>query len=207
MGSMLRAGALALGLLSCVQGCVESNDVAPAKTSAVRFAVAGDASLAGVRVGQVRTVAQQVNVAEPLFVGFDDGRALVTYASAHHAREDARSAGIDGVGLALDPDTLQPLATTPRAYPPRAKGQPPANLSSAHASVTLKDGRTMNVWTDEATGHVLADVDGSTPQTIWSGDAIGAPHAATADGQHVVVAFATGTENGFDLVAMSLEAR
>ncbi|HEY8075665.1 MAG TPA: hypothetical protein VIF62_16180 [Labilithrix sp.] len=182
--------------MSFVQGCVEANDVAPAKTSAIRFAVEADT---GVRVVATRTVAQQVNIAEPLFVGFDGGQAVVTYATATQPER--------GFALTLDADSLELLVRVDRTYPRRANGQRPAHQSSAHAAVSLRDGRTLNVWTDDATGHVLADVDGSMPATIWTGDAVGAPHAVTSDGQRVVVAFSTSAENGFDLVAISLEAR
>jgi hypothetical protein len=192
VSSKLRAGALACGLLSFVSGCVEQAPSRPA----IQFAVA-DSAGAGVHVEATRTVASRVNVAEPLFVGFEDDHALVTYAQRR----------LEGAALALDEGTLAPISQTAWTYPGRAKGGPAAHLGQTRATVALEGGRTLFLWTDGDTGHVLAEVDGSYPVTIWAGDAVGAPHAATRDGRHVVVAFATSTENGFDLVAMSLEAR
>jgi hypothetical protein len=79
-----------------------------------------------------------------------------------------------------------------------------AHLERTRASVPLRDGRSLSVWTDDESGHVLAEIDGLLPEVLYGGDAVGSPHAATADGEHVVVTFAATTENGFDLVEIML---
>ena len=189
-----------VGFAAFASGCVEQSgvQVQPARP-AIQFAVGADvaASRGGIRVGAVRTVASQVNVAEPVVLAVEDGRINLTYARR----------GLEGASIALDPEALAPLASTPHTYPARAKGEPPANVATGRATVVLDSGRTMSVWIDEESGHVFAAIDGAPAVQVWGGDGIGAARAVTTDGQRVVVAFTTSTENGFDLVAMSLDAR
>lgn len=194
--SLVRRAVAALVVVIAAPACVEQNDVKQTATPSIHFAVETDSVLSGMRIGALRTIASSVKISEPHFVGFEDGRAVVTY--AHHQHEAS--------AVVLD-DSLMPVSEESRTYPPRPKSEPAAYLAQSRATVPLRDGRAFTVWTDDATGHVMAGVDNLLPVVLYGGDVVGCPHAATTDGQHVIVTFAATTEHGFDLMAAQVEAR
>jgi hypothetical protein len=191
--SFVRQAVVALVMLALAPACVEQNDVKPTSTPSIHFAVESDAVLSGMKIGPVRTIASSMNVGATHFVGFDDGRAVVTFAQSEHKAK----------AVTLD-DSLATVSESPRSFP---KTDSQAYLATARATVPLEGGRSFTAWTEESTGRVLAQIDQLLPVVVYGGDVVGCPHAASADGKRVIVTFTATTEHGFDLMATSVDAR
>ncbi|CAN5925667.1 hypothetical protein BH11MYX4_BH11MYX4_39650 [soil metagenome] len=157
------------------------------------------------RVGEARVLTSKVNLQEPIMVGVEGSDVTITVAAQGHR----------GWTFALDPEALAAHAVTPYDYEDHPRRPQLGCLVQDPDRLKLRDGRTLGVWTDEATSRVVAqifDAEGlaSGPEVTVSrpaADVIGAPRAVTSDGRHVVIAYFATADAGFDLVARSLEAR
>lgn len=157
------------------------------------------------RVGEAHVITSKVNLQEPIMVGIDGSDVTVTVAVRGHR----------GWTFALDPQALAAHSITPFDYEDHPRRAQLGCLEQSPDRLQLRDGRTLDVWTDEATSRVVAqmfDAEGaaSGPEVSVSppaAEVMGAPRAVTTDGRHVVVAYFATTDAGFDLVARSLETR
>lgn len=183
---------------------------ASGERASVRFAVSTSAADLGVvpvvRVSEVRTLSDHVNLLQPILTG-TSGRD-VTITVAH--REQA------GETFTMDSSSLESRAVAPYAYAarPSRRAPAPALLGDAPASVALQDGGSLSAWTDEASSRVF--VQAFDANGAWRGSpvpvspegmaAFGAPQVVTSDGRRVVVAFFASNEERFKLVAASVES-
>ena len=149
-----------------------------------------------------RTVSEHVNLREPITLEIVDGRVVTTFAVR---QRDARM-------VALAPRTLAVEASTPFTLAPHPPVDPAPYLVARQPRVRLRDGGTFTVWTCGSghvwgqlldrrgapldRGHVLTD-----PETL----VIGAPYIASADGEHVVLLYFSGGEEGSALMATELD--
>jgi hypothetical protein len=175
--------------------------------ASIRFAMsttAADAAIVPtVRVREVRVLSNHVNLQEPVLMGSDGDEVTITF--AHRRRE--------GETLTLEPTLLEPRAAVPHSYPAQPRGPAAPLLAASPSNVVLDDGSSLSCWTDTASSRVL--VQAFDPSGAWRGAPVaispdglavyGAPHVATPDGRHVVVAFFASDEERFQLVAASLE--
>jgi hypothetical protein len=109
--------------------------------------------------------------------------------------------------------SLAARAVVPYSYPVRPRGSAVPLVEAAPASVVLEGGGSLSCWTDAASSRVLVQVFDASG--AWRGSPVavspdgmavfGAPHVASPDGRHVVVAFFASDEERFQLVATSLE--
>lgn len=173
----------------------------------VRFAVsttaAESAIVPSVRVREVRVLGTQVNLQEPLFMASSGADVTVTF--ARRSRH--------GETLALAPISLEQHGAVPYSYAAPSRGPGVPSVDAVPERVALEDGGSISTWTDEGTRRVLVQLFSSTGACRGSAVAVspegmevyGAPHLATADGRHVVVAFFASDEERFKLVAASIE--
>jgi hypothetical protein len=111
----------------------------------------------------------------------------------------------------LDPVTLQVLSAETTG-PSEARREP----ASGSTRVVLDGGRAVVCWTEqgadggrramaqlwEANGHLLGP---AVPISPPDADVLGAPRAASSDGRHAVVTFASTSGGTFELRAVALE--
>jgi hypothetical protein len=152
-------------------------------------------------VAAARTVSEHVNLREQVTLEIVDGRAVTTFAVRQ------REARI----VSLAPRTLAVEASTPFTLAAHEPYEPAPYLVPRQPRVRLRDGSTFTVWTC-GSGHVwgqLLDRRGAPrdhgyvltdPATL----VIGAPYVASADGEHVVLLYFSGGEEGSSLVATEL---
>jgi hypothetical protein len=177
--------------------------------STLRFAVSAPSdavtqpSAPAVRVGSARVLSRRVNLLQPLELGALGGNVTVTFAVRQ----------LDGTTLSLDPESLAERGAIGHAYPPHAKHAAPPLSAPGAATVSLASGGAISCWTDDESGRVLAQVFRSDGTWIGSPvavspegmDVFGAPRLVAAGGRRAVAAFFVSTEEGFRLVAVSLE--
>ncbi len=185
----------AIGML--VLGCAPA-----ASTTEIRFAIPSPATGPAVRVGEAVVLTSHVNLQEPIAVATAGPDVSVTAAGRGH----------HGWTYTLDPVALATRSLTAFEYADHACGAHPGQRQDAER-IRLHDDRTLGVRIDAPSSRVIAqifDVDGAAhgPEVTVSGDAdaIGLPHAASADGRHVVITYVTSNEAGFSLVARAVEA-
>jgi hypothetical protein len=198
------AAVIAAPLLLALSAC---SPAASSDAGSVRFAVSTSAADVGivpiVRVVDVRVLSNHVNLQQPILMGADGDDVTVTF--AHRQQQ--------GETFTIVPTSLEARATAPYAYPARARGAAPPFLAAEPSSVALDDGGSLSCWTDEASSRVL--VQAFDARGGWRGSPVavspdgmavfGAPHVATSDGRHIVVAFFVSDDERFELVAASLE--
>jgi len=188
-------------LVACATlGCAET-----APSSSLRFAMWSSApSPATIRVSALDVVDTRVNLQEPVVLDVAGADVTITFARRQR----------DGIRVAIDPTTLESRAAHAVDYPAHAKMNAPPYLSPEKTTVALAGGDRMTIWTDEPSRRVY--VQTFAPNGAARGepvavspadmDVVGVPRAATADGNHVVVAFFAARLAGFELVAASLDA-
>ena len=193
-----------LPLAAAAFGCARVDDVTQARTPVVSAARVLDPSAASTpRVGDVRVLSGRVNLREPLRVNPDGDGVTVTFGVGPRA----------GATVALDPQSLEARQVTPFAYPSHSASTPPAYLPITSTRVSLEGGGMLECWNDQESSRILAqayDASGAPRGEqiaipVEARHAFGAPHAATVDGRHVVVAFFASDETGFALVAASVD--
>jgi hypothetical protein len=179
------------------------------RASTLRFAVStttaatATAAAPPIRVGEVRVLSRHVNLQEPILLGAAEGNVTITF--AHRQRE--------GSTVALNPTSLEPNSVTAYTYSEHVKRARPPFLALDLSRVLLANGGSMSCWTDSESSRVLAQAFGADGTWVGSPiavspegmDVFGAPQVVVADGRHVVAAFFASTEDGFELVAASLE--
>ena len=183
-------------------GCAETTP-SDVQSPALRLALAAPSSAPSVRVVDLRVLHRTVNLMQPLAMEAAGNEVSVTFAMRQR----------QGIQLALDPVTLEARVAGPVTYPERPEGATPPYLDQKPVRVALAGGETMEVWTDTASGHVLAqsfDAQGvgrGEPVIVSLADesVLGAPRAVTSDGRRVIVTFFASRREGFELVAASLE--
>lgn len=192
--SVIVASALSCALVVLTTGC----------SSTRSHSVGGDlafppsATNHPVKVGDMRIVERKVNLMEPVMVGFAGGDVGITV--ARHGR--------DGVNVSVDPTSLEARTTAPFEYGTHDRRRHPPCQERNATTVPLADGASLAIWNDAATGRLVARYSkGGGPIAITPEDVsvIGGAEAATTDGRHVVVTFFGGNEQGFHLMATSLE--
>lgn len=162
-----------------------------------------NSSSPALRVAVVRVLSRRVNLQEPLLLGTSGGSVTVTFARRER----------DGATLAMSPESLEERDVTPYAYASHAKGATPPFLAADPPRVRLANGGSVSCWTAEESGRVLAQAFSADGTWIGSPLAVspeamnvfGAPRLVAAGDHHAVVAFFVSTEDGFELVAASLE--
>lgn len=188
--------------LSAAAICFSFVACAPARAPGeLGFAISNGAQ-AGARVGEPRVVSSKVNMREPLVLTGLEGEVTMTFGV--HGRR--------GVTLTLAPDSYQARLITPFVYGESATGKPPLHGLAEVTRVALRHG-TFACWTEDGTHRALARISGTDgsqvgPELVISGpalDVVGPPQAATADGEHVLVAFFAATDGPFQLVATWLD--
>jgi len=155
-------------------------------------------------VNDVVVLERTVNPQEPVTVGTTGDHVRVTFA-VH---------GLHGVSFVLDAESLVPHLTEPFEFEAHTLGRPPPFLPLYPVIVQLHEGRSLAVWTDDATGKVVGQNRGTdglaegarVPVSPPGVVAFGAPRAASPDGRHVVVAFLAVVDEHFELMAATLEA-
>jgi hypothetical protein len=178
----------------------------------VGFAVsttASSASAPAIRVSQPRVLSHHVNLLEPVLLGTPAGAdaaptdVTITFALRGH----------EGATFAVDAASLNVRTAKLYTYPPHAKRATPPVFTLAPSRVALEGGASISCWTDQETGRAFAqvrDANGSSrgePVAVSSPGMtlFGEPQAVTSDGRHVVITFFASDEDGFALVAASLE--
>lgn len=150
------------------------------------------------KVGDVRIVQRKVNMMEPVMVGFTGGDVGITVARQ----------GREGVNVMVDPTSLETRTMTPFAYGPHARRRRAPCHERDATTVALADGASLAIWNDAASGRLVARYSGGggpiaiSPEDV---EVIGGPETRTTDGRHVVVTFFAGNEEGFHLMAASLD--
>jgi hypothetical protein len=187
-------------------GCTPAaNSAAPLAPTGLGFAITSSPSAGPtMRVHQTRILTSKVNLQEPVLLAAQGSDITVTAAMRGHR----------GWTFTMDPQVLAPTSVTPYDYEDHPQRPHPGCQEKDGTRLKLRDNRTVAFWTDESTNVVVAqifDADGTAygPESTASGptgDVVGAPRAVTSDGQHVVIAYFTATDTGFELVATSLEA-
>jgi hypothetical protein len=155
------------------------------------------------RVGTVRVLSRHVNLQEPVLLGTDGGSVTVTFARRER----------DGATLALHPASLEERSVTAYAYAAHATRAAPPFLAAEPSRVRLASGGSVSCWTDEESGRVHAQAFSADGGWVGSPLAVspegmnvfGAPQLVATDSHHAVVVFFVSTEDGFELVAASLE--
>ena len=155
------------------------------------------------RSGTVRVLSRHVNLQEPVLLGTDGGSVTVTFARRER----------DGATLALHPESLEERSVTSYVYAAHAKRAAPPFLAAEPSRVRLANGGSMSCWTDEESGRVHAQAFSADATRIGSPLAVspegtnvfGSPQLVAADDRHAVVTIFVSTEDGFELVAASLE--
>jgi len=153
------------------------------------------------RVVATRTVDSRVQPMVPVHLAAEGGNIAVTFAQR----------GRQQVVTRLNPASLELVSSAAAG-----RSEAPAAPARGAARVELEGGRLVTLWTHEnADGgrQVVAQMwtaSGSrlgAPVVISPPDAdvLGAPHAATIDGRHVLVTFAATAGESFELRAVSLE--
>lgn len=156
-----------------------------------------------IRAGEVRVVSRRVNLQEPLRLGAANGNVTITFARRQY----------EGATVTLNATSLEQGAVTAYTFPEHARRATPAFFALDPSRVSLPNGGSVSCWTDNESGRVLAqafDAEGrglgapiaASPEGM---EVFGAPQVIAADGRHVVAAFFASTEDGFELVAASLE--
>jgi len=206
--SLRRFPALCLAPFAAA-GLVALSACSPAASSdgaSIRFAMstatADAATVATVRVREVRVLSAHVNLQQPLIVGSAGDDVTITF--AHRQRE--------GETLTLGSDALEARAAVPYSYSAELSSPAPRGPASP-SLVVLGDGSSLSCWTDPVSNRVLVQAFGPSGASRGSAVAIspegltvfGEPHVTAPDGRHVVVAFFASDEERFQLVAASLE--
>lgn len=175
--------------------------------STLRFALStstsATATAPALRVRELRVLSRHVNLLQPILLGAADGNVTVTFALRQR----------NGATVALNPMSLERSTVAPYTYSEQAKRATPPFLAMDPARVLLASRGSVSCWTDSESGRLLAQAFGA--DGTWLGspiavspegmDVFGGPQVIAADGQHLVVAFFVSTEDGFELVAASLE--
>jgi hypothetical protein len=160
-----------------------------------------NAEPSALRVVATRAVDARVQPMVPVHMAADGSSVAITFAEP----------GRQQVVTKLDPASLNLLSTEKSG-----RSEAPAAPLAGAARVQLEGGRFVECWTHEnADGgrQAMAQMwtaSGSrlgAPLVLSSPDAdvIGAPRAATTDGRHVLVTFASTAGESFELRAVSLE--
>jgi hypothetical protein len=153
------------------------------------------------RVVATRAVDSRVQPMVPVHLAAEGSSVAITFAEP----------GRQHVVTKLDPASLN-LLSTERS----GRSEAPASPLEGAARVQLEGGRFVECWT-----HENADGGRQAMAQMWSAsgsrlggplvmsspdaDVIGSPRAATTDGRHVLVTFASTAGESFELRSVSLE--
>ena len=201
----LSAVAPALALSACAQPELQAGSTLRFALSTTSQSGASPSSVApALHVGEVRVLSRHPNLQQPVFLGAAGANVTVTFAARQR----------EGATVTLDGDTLETKRTAAFTYPAYSKRATPPFVATEPSRAVLASGGSVSCWTDDASGRVLAQAFGA--DGTWRGspvpvspegmDVFGAPQIATADGRHVVATFFVNTDDGFELVAASLES-
>ena len=188
--AMMAAGAV------CAVGCSHATE-----SASVGFALpSATAAMVGVKpieLRAVRVLATRIDLRQPIFVQRAGDSIAVTYAVRQR----------DGLTVRLDPRTLRTVGE-PEAYLyPRCSGRDvSAHLARDVAHVALEGSEGVTLFTSDEHNRAFARVgEGLAVPVSPEGMHIVGPARANASGHDVVAVFVAATEDGFDLVATSLE--
>jgi len=162
-----------------------------------------------IQVGAARVMDTIVNPLAPIGLASRDGAITLSYGRRGHLRSIAR----------IDAESLRPLSQpegVASLQPSEAADDSTAPRTSP-ARVVLEGGHFILVWKrgDAESGYraLAQEFAGNgtsvAPPAVISPsdiDVMGSPQAVTTDGRHVVVSFAAGGENGFELITVSIQA-
>ena len=171
------------------------------ESASVGFALPSTtAALVGARpleTRAVRVLATRIDLRQPVFVMRADDAIEVTYAVRQR----------DGVTVRLDPRTLRQIGEpTPYLYPRCSARDVHAHLARDVAHVSLDGGDEITVFTSDEHGRAFARVaDGPAIAVSPDGMQIVGPARANTNGREVVAVFVAATDDGFALVATSLD--
>jgi hypothetical protein len=169
--------------------------------SAARLSDFADAEVSPLRVVASRAVDSRIRPMVPVHLAAEGSAVAITFGERGRRQVVAR----------LDPASLDQLSSEMSEHSEAA-----AAPIAGPARVELDDGHFVECWTHESSDggrDVFAQLwtaGGSrlgAPLVISSpdSDVLGAPHAATTDGHHVIVTFAATAGDSFELRAVSLE--
>jgi hypothetical protein len=188
--------ALVVGGTYFAMGCSHATE-----SASVGFALPSTtAAIAGARpieVKSVRVLATRVDLRQPIFVQRGERGIDVTYAVRQR----------DGVTMHLDARTLRSIEEPSAYLYPRCSARDvSAHLVRDVARVALEGGEEVVVFTSDEHSRAFARA-GEGPAFVVSpeGMHIVGPARASASGRDVVAVFIAATEDGFALVATSLE--
>jgi hypothetical protein len=144
-----------------------------------------------------------VNLQEPIVLGAVDGSVTVTFAARQR----------EGATFSLHPESLEERSAVAYVYPAHEKAATPPFLAPGRSRASLASGHVIACWTDDESGRVFAQAFRADGAELGSPMAVspegmhvfGPPHVVAGDGGHAVVAFFVCTEDGFEVVAESLE--
>ena len=193
MGRAAVLGAALLGAVGCSH--VESASIGVALPSATASAAAPGAKPIEVRT--TRVLATGIDLRQPVFVQRVGDAIEVTYAMRQR----------DGVTLRLHPRTLQEIDEKSAYVYPRCSARDVSkHLKRDVAKLSLDTGDEVTVFTSEEVNRGFARVgDGAAVPVSPGGLAIVGPARANTNGKDVVTVFVAATQDGFALVATSLE--
>ena len=177
--------------------------------STLRFAlstapqVTASASAPAIRLGEVRVLSRRVNLQEPILLSAAGGNVTVTFALRQR----------EGTTIVLNPMSLEQATVTPYTYSEHGKRATPPFVALEPSHVTLANGGSMSCWTDDPSGRVLAQAFGAGGAWLGSPiavsaegtDVVGAPQVIAVDSRHAVAVYIVSSEDGFQLVAASLQ--
>lgn len=173
------------------------------ESASVGFAVPSNtAALAGatvkpVEMRTVRVLATRIDLRQPVFVQRNGDAIEVTYAVRQR----------DGITMRLDPRTLREVGERSSYLYPRCSARDvSAHLSRDAAHVELEGGEDVTVFTSDEHNRAFARVAGGQAFAVSpEGMSIVGPARANTTGRDVVAVFVAATEDGFSLVATSIE--
>ena len=171
------------------------------ESASVGFAVPSTtvalASARPIETRAVRVLATRVDLRQPIFVQQNGNSIDVTYAVRQR----------DGVTLHLDARSLQAIEEpTPYLYPRCSARDVSAHLARDVAHVSLESGDEVTVFTSDEHSRAFARAgQGLALPVSPDGMHVVGPARAVSNGKRIVAVFIEATDEGFGLVATSLE--
>jgi hypothetical protein len=196
LASWAAKAALVSGAMFFAVGCSHATE-----SASVGFALPSTtAAIAGARpieVRNVRVLTTRLDLRQPVFVQRGEHGIDVTYAVRQR----------DGVTMHLDARTLRSIEEPSAYLYPRCSARDAsAHLARDVARVAMEGGEEVVVFTSEEHNRAFARAgEGPTFPVSPEGMHIVGPARASASGRDIVAVFVAATEDGFALVATSIE--